>query len=130
MGLVKATGHIGRNRDELLEVEFLVDTGGFYTAIPPELRQRLRLAPGPTGQTQLADSSIVDIELTWAHLKLNERAGMIPVEVLDVPEPMLGVTALEALGMKVNPVTGELEVIWPFQAPPTMWRTHLHHRDP
>jgi len=22
----------------------------------------------------------------------------------------------------VNPVSGELEVVWPFQAPPTMWR--------
>ena len=32
------------------------------------------------------------------------------------------VTALEALGMKVNPVSGELEVVWPFRAPPTMWR--------
>ena len=125
MGLVKATGQIGRTRDELVEIDFLVDTGGFYTAIPPRLRERLRLVPGPLGQTQLADSSIVDVELTWAHLKLNGRQGFIPVEIMDVPEPMLGVTALEALGMKVNPVSGELEVVWPFQAPPTMWRTRV-----
>ena len=130
MGLVKVAGQIGRSRDDLTEVEFLVDTGGFYTAIPPGLRDRLRLVAGPMGQTQLADSIIIDVELTWARLRLNGREGFIPVETLDVPEPMLGVTALEALGMKVNPVSGELEVVWPFQAPPTMWRTHLHHRDP
>ena len=125
MGLVKATGQIGRTRDELVEIDFLVDTGGFYTALPPSLRERLDLVRGPLGETQLADSSIVEVELTWAHLKLNGREGVIPVEIMDVPEPMLGVTALEALGMKVNPVSGELEVVWPFQAPPTMWRIRL-----
>ncbi len=125
MGLVKVSGHIGRNRDELIEVEFLVDTGGFYTAKPSTLRELLRLLPPAWGQTQLADSSIVDVELTWAHLRLNGRQGFIPVEVMAVPEPMLGVTALEALGMKVNPVSRELEIVWPFEAPPTMRRFRL-----
>jgi predicted aspartyl protease len=120
MGLVKVTGQIGRTADELVEVEFLVDTGGFFTAIPPRLGEQLGLIPGHPGQTQIADSSIVDVELTWAHLRLNGREGPVPVEVIEVPGPMLGVTALEALGMKVNPVSGELEVIWPFEAPPTM----------
>ena len=122
MGLVKVIGQIGRTPGEVTEVEFLVDTGGFYTAIPPRLREQLRLIPGHPGQTQIADSSIVDVELTWAHLRLNGREGPIPVEIIEVPEPMLGVTALEALGMKVNPVSGELEIIWPFEAPPTMPR--------
>ena len=125
MGLVKVTGQIGRTEEQLVEAEFLVDTGGFYTTIPPRLRQQFGLIPGTPAQTQLADSSIVDIELTWAYLRLNGRGGQVPVEIIEVPEPMLGVTALEALGMKVNPVSGELEVVWPFEAPPTMWRTHL-----
>jgi len=125
MGLVKVTGQIGRAEDELIEVEFLVDTGGFFTAIPPRLRQQLGLIPGSPGRTQLADSSIVDVELTWAYLRLNSREGQVPVEIIEVPEPMLGVTALEALGMKVNPVSGELETVWPFRAPPTMWRIRV-----
>jgi predicted aspartyl protease len=122
MGLVKVTGQIGRSQDALIDIEFLVDTGGFYTAIPPRLREQLGLIHGFPGQTPLADSSIIDVELTWAHLRLDGREGPIPVEITDVSEPMLGVTALEALGMKVNPVSGELEVVWPFQAPPTMGR--------
>ncbi|SRR2546425_2190834 len=125
MGLVKVTGKIGRTEEQLVEAEFLVDTGGFYTAIPPRLRQQLGFIPGTPAQTQLADTSIVDVELTWAYLRLNGRGGQVPVEIIEVPEPMLGVTALEALGMKVNPVSGELEVVWPFQAPPTMWRIHV-----
>jgi clan AA aspartic protease len=120
MGIVKAKGLIGRSRDELIEVEFLVDTGGFYTAISPELRERLALPRGLQEQTQLADKSIVDVEVTIAHLRLNGRQGALPIEVMNVPVPLLGVSALEALGMKVNPVSGELEAIWPFDAPPTI----------
>ena len=125
MGLVKAMGQIGRTAEALVEVEFPVDTGGFWTAIPPRLRQQLGLIPGAPALTQLADSSIVDVELTWAYLRMNGREGQVPVEIIEVPEPMLGVTALETLGMKVNPVSGDLEVIWPFQAPPTMWRVGI-----
>lgn len=120
MGIVRVNGLIGRNQEELTEVEFLVDTGGFYTAVPARLRNELQLIPGALGRTQLADSSIVEVELTWAFLKLNGREGVIPVEVMNVPEPMLGVTALEALGMKVNPVSRELEIVSPFEAPPTV----------
>jgi clan AA aspartic protease len=120
MGLVRATGYIGRNRQELTEVEFLVDTGGFYTAISPQLREQLGLPAGIWEQTQLANRSIVDVEVTVAHLRLNGREGPIGIEVMDVPVPLLGVNALEALGMKVNPVSRELEVVWPFEAPPTI----------
>jgi len=120
MGLVKVKGEIGRNRDELVEVEFLADTGGFFTAISPGLRNQLGLPQGIPERTQLADKRIVDVEVTVAHLRLNGRQGAVLVEVMDVPEPLLGVEALEALGMKVNPVSGELEVVWPFDAPPTV----------
>jgi len=80
MGTVKAKGLIGRSRDELGEVEFLVDTGGFYTAISPELRDRLALPRGLQEQTQLADKSIVDVEVTIAHLRLNGRQGAVPLK--------------------------------------------------
>ena len=29
--------------------------------------------------------------------------------IMDVPEPLLGVTVFEGLGVKVNPATGKLE---------------------
>ena len=120
MGLVKVTGYLGRSRREVTEVEFLVDTGGFYTAISRQLRDQLALPPGIWEQNQLADRSIVDVEVTVAHLRLNGREGAVQIEVMDVPVPLLGVNALETLGMKVNPVSGELEVVWPFDAPPSI----------
>ena len=119
MGIVRVNGLIGRSQDEVVEVAFLVDTGEFYTAPPSGLRDEFQLIPGAWGQTQVADSSIVDVELTWAFLRLNGRQGVIPVEIMNVPEPMLGVTALEALGMRVNPVSLELESVSPFHTPPT-----------
>ena len=120
MGLVKVTGYLGRSRREVTEVEFLVDTGGFYTAISRQLRDQLALPPGIWEQTQLADRSIVDVEVTVAHLRLNGREGAVQIEVMDVPVPLLGVNALETLRMKVNPVSGEFEVVWPFDAPPSI----------
>ncbi len=114
MGLVKVKGLIGRSRDEVTELEFLVDTGSFYTAISPETRAELQLASGVPAKTQLADRRIVDTEVTVAHLQLLDREGVIPVEVADVPYPLLGASALEALGLKVNPVDGTLEHRFPF----------------
>jgi clan AA aspartic protease len=120
MGIVIVKAQIGRNRDELTEIEFLVHTGGFWVAISPELRNQLGLPTGIPERTQLADGRIVDVEVTFARLRLNGREGAVGVEVMDVPRPLLGAEALEALGMKVNPVSGELEVVWPFDAPPTV----------
>lgn len=120
MGLVHVKGLIGRAAGEVEEIEFLVDTGSFYTAIDSATRDRLRLPSGIPTQVMLADGRIVPAELTAAHLKLNGREGGIPVEISDVPLPLLGSSALKALGMKVNPVTQELEIVWPFEAPPRM----------
>jgi len=124
MGLVHSEGVIGRSREEGLSVRFLVDTGSFYTAISPDLRRQLDLPAGLPTQVMLADRRIVDAELTVAVLHIDGREAGIPVEIVDVPEPLLGVSALEALGMKVNPVSRELEIVTPFERPPMMTRRH------
>ena len=41
MGLVKANALIGANRENLQEVEFLVDTDSLYTFLTPELARTL-----------------------------------------------------------------------------------------
>lgn len=119
MGLVGVKAMIGPSSEELQEVDFLADTGSFCTAIDTATRDRLKLPRGVPIRTQLADGSVVAAELTSAYLRLNGREGGIAIEIADVPVSLLGISALEALGMKVNPVTRELEVVWPFEAPPT-----------
>lgn len=114
MGLVTVHGLLGRSAEQLAEIEFLVDTGSFYSAIPQELRRKLDLAAGIATRVQLADRRVVDAEVTLAHLRLLDRDGVVPVEIMDVPQPLLGVSALEALGLKVDPVDGKVEPRFPF----------------
>jgi predicted aspartyl protease len=49
-----------------------------------------------------------------AYMKLLDRDGALPVAIMEVPEPLLGVTALEGLGLRVDPVTGKLEYSRPY----------------
>jgi len=122
---------MGRSRERLREIDFLVDTGSFYSAIPQDLRGQLELEPGMPTHVQLADRSVVDAEVTLAHLRLLDREGVAPVEIMDVPYPLLGVSALEALGLKVNPVDGTLEHRFPFPGAVTLTRFRPHfNRDP
>lgn len=124
MGLVEVKALIGRSTAHLLEVEFLVDTGSFYTTVGPHTRSDLRLPPGIPTKTEVADGRIVDCELTVAILRLADREGAIPVEIMDVPYPLLGVSALEALGLKVDPIEGTLEQRFPFSGPINFTRFH------
>ncbi len=45
--------------------------------------------------------------------KVKGRRGPVMIAALKTPTPLLGVYALESLGFKVNPRTGELEEIGP-----------------
>jgi clan AA aspartic protease len=125
MGLVSVRAKLGKSETDLEEMRFIVDTGSLYTAVTPEIRDRLGLPEGIPIQVMLADGRIVDSELTVALIRIDGREAGIPVEVVEVPEPLLGVSALEAVGMKVNPVTRKLEKVTPFTRPPLMKRYHV-----
>jgi predicted aspartyl protease len=130
MGLVHATVSIGQSRERLTDIRFLVDTGSFYSAVTPEVRDELGLPEGIPIQVMLADGRVVDRELTVALLKIDDREAGVPIEVVSVPEPLLRVSALEAVGMRVNPVTKQLEAVTPFTRPPMMKRYTVFERDP
>jgi len=49
-----------------------------------------------------------------AYLRLEGREGGVILAGMDVPMPLLGATALEILGLKVNPVEEKLEPSRPF----------------
>ena len=114
MGLVKATGRIGLDEGNLQEVEFLVDTGSFYTFLPPNLASESGISFPVTSKVTLADSRTVEVQVGVAFLRLEDREGGVIVASMDVPMPLLGASALEALGLKVDPVTETLEHSMPF----------------
>lgn len=111
---VRVKALVGRNRDQLQGVEFLVDTGSFYTTLPPDLSGRLGITSALKTHVVLAGKRRVEIDFGSAYLRVNDREGAIPIGIMEVPMPLLGATALEALGLKVNPADGTLEHSRPF----------------
>ena len=114
MGLVMVNGDIGLGQDSLREMEFLVDTGSFYTFLPPGVAAELGISFPVTSGVILADSKTVEVGLGVAYLRVGDREGGIIVGSMDVPMPLLGASALEVLGLKVNPLDETLEHGRPF----------------
>ena len=114
MGLVKTKSQIGTGQDSLRELEFLVDTGSFYTLLSPELADDLGITLPVTSEMVLADSRRVEVSMGAAYRRLMDREGGVLVASMSVPMTPLGASALQALGLKVNPVDETVEYYLPF----------------
>ena len=116
MRIVKVVGELGLEPEELTEVEFMVDTGSLYTYtfVGPGLADQLGLDFPISTDIVLANNTHMRVPLGVAYLRLQDREGGILVGSLDVPMPLLGVTALEILGFKVNPIDQTIEYDRPF----------------
>ena len=91
---------------------FLVDTGACYTIVPSTLARKLGIEAVEKSELRLADNRGVEAGITVTYIKLLDRDGI--VAVMDSPEPLLGATALEGLGLRVDPATGRLEHSRPY----------------
>ena len=115
MGFVRVKGSLGSaDRKTVKEVEFLTDTSGFYTTIPPELAEELGIKSAVTTKLVLADKRVVEAGISLAYIKILEREGIFNVAIMDVPEPLVGVSTLEGLGVRVDPTTGKVEYSRPY----------------
>jgi len=103
-----------RGRRASKSIRMLVDTGSTYVVLGRGAIEELGLYETPyTVEVALADGRRVSAKLFLAEAEVKGRRGPIFVVELDTPVPLLGVYALETLGFKVNPVTGELEEVSP-----------------
>ena len=107
---------IGSGPDNLRPLDFLVDTDSFLTVLPANLALELGILATLIAPVIVADSRTVDAGQGLAYLSLLGRGSGIPVAIMDVPLPLLGVSALEVLGLKVNPVAVTFEYDRPFRA--------------
>ncbi|MEM3546174.1 MAG: aspartyl protease family protein [Candidatus Bathyarchaeia archaeon] len=115
MGYVRVRGFVGApEKLRVEEVDFLVDTGAYYTVLPPKLTESLAIRPVAKTELLTADKRRVEAYLSYAYIKIGERNGILPVAIMEAPEPMLGVTAMEGLGIKVDPTTGKIEYTRPY----------------
>ncbi|MCL0094947.1 hypothetical protein M1O52_00090 [Dehalococcoidia bacterium] len=95
-------------------MEMLVGTGSTYIVLDPRSIKQLGLSEtGYRVKLTSANKSEAEAELFWAEVEAKGRRGLAFLAQLEVPRPLLGVYALETLGFKVNPETGELEEVAP-----------------
>src|SRR5437867_3292119 len=84
-------------------IRMLVDTGATFSLIPAQLANalgiaRLRRSIG----VRLADGRRVRLRAGVAVVRIDGREAPMTVLVGEVPEPILGVEALEGLGLVVD----------------------------
>lgn len=108
MGHVYATVRFRGSAGER-EVSALVDTGSTYTVIPPELAQEIGVLSLPEKfRLRLANGHRVAVEAGTVSVTVLRRTVPVTVAILPGAEALLGVEALEALGLRVDPATGKL----------------------
>ena len=94
------------------ELEVLVDTGSVLPWIPRPILEKLNIKPRRRREFKTIDGKSVSRKVGLTTIRY--EAYETDVEVVFAEEkdvPVLGVTALESLGYRVNPVTEKLEYI-------------------
>lgn len=104
---VKLTNLAAPSRAE--EVSLLVDTGATLSWIPREVLNRLGAAVFSRLPFELADGRRLERDITTVLLTVDGRKAPVPVAFGEVGEAaVLGATALESLGLLVDPVAQKL----------------------
>ncbi len=92
------------------EALFLVDTGAVDCLVPGKRLQALGLKPRGSRVYQLVDGSEVTLDVTVAEVEfMGETVGATVIYGADDAEPILGVTALESVGIEVDPRSQRLK---------------------
>jgi clan AA aspartic protease len=92
-----------------VDLEFLVDTGAIYSAMPTSALEALGIARLGRHEFTLADGTHQAYDVGEAFFELDTRGGTSRVVFApDGVTPLLGAVTLESLGLMVNPVTREL----------------------
>lgn len=112
MGLTHVTALV-RNPakpDQTYEALFLVDTGSVDSVVPRNRLKEIGLTPQGQRTYELANQQHVTYEATTAQIEfMGEFVGTTVVFGEADCEPFLGVTALESVGIMVDPLTQALK---------------------
>jgi clan AA aspartic protease len=98
--------------DRYCNVKLLADTGAMYSIVPRQILDSLGIKPRWRRKFSLANGQKIEREISGALYKYEEYGGHAPVIFGDErDQPILGVTALEAMGLQVDPVSHQLKPI-------------------
>ena len=110
MGYVKVKVRNPHVRTREAEVEVLADTGAIYSIIPSTILQCVGIERRSMRKMRLADGRVIERHLGIAEIEVRgETAHSNVIFGEDEDASVLGVTALEELGLQVDPLTGELK---------------------
>ena len=89
-------------------VEALVDSGATYSMIPRSVLAELGIEPVETRVSRIADGSRVELRTSWARFSVAGQNGVARVSFGPKGIYLLGATALEDMGLAVDPVDKRL----------------------
>ena len=96
--------------DKAWEGLFLVDTRAVDCLVPGKHLGEIGLRPRAKRTYELADGSEVKLDIATAEIEfMGEIVGSTVIFGADDTEPILGVTALESVGIEVDPRTQRLK---------------------
>lgn len=112
MGVVNAKVVISNpaDRDRSWEGVFVVDTGATDSVVPMQHLEAIGIEPDGQRRYLLANGSEVAMDVAVARIELmGEVVGGTVLFGDANTEPLLGVTALESLGIEVDPLNRQLK---------------------
>ena len=96
--------------DRVWEGLFLVDTGATDCLVPRAALKSIGLQPQGKRTYELADGSEIRFDIAVARVEfMGEFVGATILFGEDDTEPLLGVTALESVGIEVDPLNQTLK---------------------
>ncbi len=91
-------------------LKMLVDTSSTYSMIDPRISEEIGVARLPYKvPTSYAKKAKEELDAGAVIVELYSRRAVATLLIRDCDEPLLGVEALEALGLRVDPTTGKIE---------------------
>lgn len=90
-------------------LEFLIDSGAFYSLVPEDILNYLEIKPSGKRNFKLADGREIELPVGNAFFEYEGNLGASPV-IFGKKEgqPLIGVVTLEALGFIIDPIKKEL----------------------
>lgn len=114
MGFIRTKVYVGAaDLKNVREELFLADTGSWYMVLTPKLAEELSLKPVGRVKLTLADKRVVEADVAAVYVKLLEREAILTSVIMDTPEPLLGISTMEALGLELDPTTGDVRATKP-----------------
>ena len=106
---VKVTIRNSEEPDRKEELEIAVDTGAMYSSVPRHILENIGISSLDRRVFTLANGERIERE--FGIFEIEERRGHAPVVFGEKEDNkcLLGVTALEALGLEADFVTGKLK---------------------